>query len=95
MPRHRGTWWRGLFLAARSAAGQTSILFVLLPQKLAGLSIDEMYPSASLAGDSFVLVGRGVLIAVEPMLDFHPGYWAAEQQEGWHAPLSEGQIGAP
>jgi len=85
----------GPFFGRPIRSGATSILFVLLPQKLAGLSIDEMYPSASLAGDSFVLVGRGVLIAVEPMLDFHPGYWAAEQQEGWHAPLSEGQIGAP
>jgi hypothetical protein len=52
----------------------TLILFVLLPQKLAGPSIDEMYPSASWAGDSFVLVSRRVLIAVEPMLDFHPCY---------------------
>jgi hypothetical protein len=51
-----------------------------LPQKLASLSIDEKYPSASLAGDSFVLVGRRVLIAVEPMLDFYLCYWAGEQQ---------------
>jgi hypothetical protein len=58
----------GPFCAPLIRSGATSILFVLFPQKLASLSIDEMYPSASFAGDCFVLVGRRVLIAVEPML---------------------------
>jgi hypothetical protein len=80
----------GLFGARLIRSGQTSILFVLFPQKLASVSIDEMQPSAGLAGDSFVLVDRRVLIAVEPMLDFHPCYWAGEQQTVWHAFLIRG-----
>jgi hypothetical protein len=80
----------GPFCARLIRSGATSILFVLFPQKLASLSIDEMYPSASLAGDSFVLVGRRVIIAVEPVLDFHPCYWAGEQQTVWHASLVRG-----
>ena len=79
-----------LFRARLIRSGATLILLVLLPQKLASLPIDEMYPTASLAGDSFVLVDRRVLVAVEPMLDFHPGYWAGEQQTVRHASLIRG-----
>jgi hypothetical protein len=86
-----GSWLKRRDTARLIRSGATSILFVLFPQKLASLSIDEMYPSASFAGDCFVLVGRRVLIAVEPMLDFHPCYWAGEQQ-GSHGPLIRGLI---
>ena len=41
------TWWRGFFCARLIRNGATRVLFVLVPQKLAGLSIDEMYPGAS------------------------------------------------
>jgi hypothetical protein len=44
--------------------------FFLLAKQPAGLSIDQMQPSASFACDGFILGFRRVLIIVQPVLNF-------------------------
>jgi hypothetical protein len=49
-----------------------------LTEQLAGLSIDEMKPSAGFAIDNFLFVVSHILIIVHPVLDLHLGLWAGE-----------------
>jgi hypothetical protein len=58
---------------------------ILLSEKSAGPSVDQMQPGAGLACNGLILGFRRVLIVVQPVLNFQPGRRAAEKSMG-HAP---------